>query len=209
MKKTSSKKEKMMKMKLMIVMMQNVNCVWNVQHQSKFVIPHYDPQQHHLLTLLLLNSFPYDYSDHAITDHDHLNSSQKIQSRKRAQLHFLFRFLCLHLGTPPTQFTFSFYDKKAKKTQCLVDYTPQRFFEEYINSAMIECNHRAAVVEVEESESEEEEEDFIKIERNQKVKEKEKNEVKLLEGKEKEINQQELKKQQQEKDPLGIIQEVT
>lgn len=56
---------------------------------------------------------------------------QKLQQRKVEMLSFIYRFLVLNLGEPPTEFTWTMYDVSGKPVSTKT-YTPQSFYQEYI-----------------------------------------------------------------------------
>lgn len=58
-------------------------------------------------------------------------NAKKLETRKMEMLRFIYRFLVLNLGEPPTEFTWTMYDAAGKPVSTKT-YTPNSFYDEYI-----------------------------------------------------------------------------
>ena len=54
-----------------------------------------------------------------------------LEERKTQMLAFIFRFLVLNLGEPPTEFTWTMYDAEGRPVSTKT-YTPKSFYDEYV-----------------------------------------------------------------------------
>lgn len=63
-------------------------------------------------------------------------SAEVLKGRKMEMLAFVYRFLVLNLGEPPTEFTWTMYDASGKPVSTK-RYTPKSFYDEYIGKDLI------------------------------------------------------------------------
>ena len=59
------------------------------------------------------------------------NDAKKLEARKVEMLSFIYRFLVLNLGEPPTEFEWTMYDAAGKPVSTK-KYTPKSFYDEYV-----------------------------------------------------------------------------
>ena len=59
------------------------------------------------------------------------NDAKKLEARKLDMLSFIYRFLVLNLGEPPTEFEWTMYDAAGKPVSTK-KYTPKSFYDEYV-----------------------------------------------------------------------------
>ncbi len=59
------------------------------------------------------------------------NDAKKLEARKLEMLGFIYRFLVLNLGEPPTEFEWTMYDAAGKPVSTK-KYTPKSFYDEYV-----------------------------------------------------------------------------
>lgn len=59
------------------------------------------------------------------------NDAKKLEARKLEMLSFIYRFLVLNLGEPPTEFEWTMYDAAGKPVSTK-KYTPKSFYDEYV-----------------------------------------------------------------------------
>lgn len=59
------------------------------------------------------------------------NDAKKLEARKVEMLGFIYRFLVLNLGEPPTEFEWTMYDAAGKPVSTK-KYTPKSFYDEYV-----------------------------------------------------------------------------
>ncbi len=59
------------------------------------------------------------------------NDAKKLEARKLEMLGFIYRFLVLNLGEPPTDFEWTMYDAAGKPVSTK-KYTPKSFYDEYV-----------------------------------------------------------------------------
>ena len=59
-------------------------------------------------------------------------TASNLQDAKKAMIKEFHKFLCLFFGQPPTQFDWTFYDKKDKKFHAFRDLTPVSFYQDHI-----------------------------------------------------------------------------
>jgi bleomycin hydrolase len=62
--------------------------------------------------------------------------AKKLEARKMEMLSFIYRFLVLNLGEPPTEFTWTMYNAAGKPVSTK-KYTPKSFYDEYIGKDLI------------------------------------------------------------------------
>jgi bleomycin hydrolase len=61
--------------------------------------------------------------------------AKKLEARKMEMLSFIYRFLVLNLGEPPTEFTWTMYNAAGKPVSTK-KYTPKSFYDEYIGRTL-------------------------------------------------------------------------
>ncbi|MBQ2243404.1 MAG: C1 family peptidase [Bacteroidales bacterium] len=59
------------------------------------------------------------------------SDAKKLEARKVEMLSFIYRFLVLNLGEPPTEFEWTMYDASGKPVSTK-KYTPKSFYDEYV-----------------------------------------------------------------------------
>lgn len=64
------------------------------------------------------------------------SDAKKLEARKMEMLSFVYRFLVLNLGEPPTEFTWTMYNAAGKPVSTK-KYTPKSFYDEYVGKDLI------------------------------------------------------------------------
>jgi len=62
---------------------------------------------------------------------------EKLEARKTEMLSFLYRFLVLNFGVPPTEFTWTCYNASGEAVSTK-EYTPKSFYDEFVGKKLVD-----------------------------------------------------------------------